>query len=273
MKHPLFSIIIPTLNEEKFLPKLLGSLSAQTRKNFEVIVVDGSSRDATVKVANQFVKKLPSLRVVLSKKRNVSFQRNIGAQAARGNWFVFVDADSVLLPYFMDRVQSYIAAKSPYVLTTWASPDSDKPKDAVYTLFANIYIETTLLFKKPLVPGPLTVVSRWAFEKVGGYDEAHAYHEDVDLGLRFFQGGIEVAIVPETLYIWSLRRFRKEGIFKVLNQYAISMLPVIFFNTSFKHMPGYIMGGHVYGKKKRLKRSMLKTYERKLTALLRELFA
>ena len=48
MKKPFFSIIIPTLNEEKYLPHLLADLAKQTFQDFEVIVIDGQSTDQTV---------------------------------------------------------------------------------------------------------------------------------------------------------------------------------------------------------------------------------
>lgn len=273
MKQPLFSVIIPTLNEEGFLPKLLGSLADQTNKNFEVIVVDGSSKDKTVHSAKKFEKLLPSLQIIVTKNPSLPRQRNLGAKAARGTWLIFVDADSIVLPYFIDRAIHFIKEQAPRLFTTWCRSDNDDPKDAVHTLFYNIYIEATLIFKKPLTPGPLTIVHREAFEHVGGYDEEHVYNEDVDFGLRLYKAGIHLSILRETLFVWSLRRFRKEGTLKVLNQYAVSLFPIILFNRSMKSMPGYVMGGHIYGKKKIPKRSVLKGYERKLRLLMKELFA
>ena len=80
---PRFSIIIPTLNEEKFLPKLLESLTTQTVKDFEVIVVDGQSKDKTVAVAKRFAGTL-QLTVVTSEKPSVSYQRNYGSKVVTG---------------------------------------------------------------------------------------------------------------------------------------------------------------------------------------------
>src|SRR5258706_4031142 len=90
-----FSVVIPALNEEKFLPKLLASLAAQTVKDFEVVVVDGSSKDKTVTVARSFAKKLPKLQVVVSKVASLPLQRNLGAKKTTGEWLIFIDADSV----------------------------------------------------------------------------------------------------------------------------------------------------------------------------------
>ena len=133
------SIIIPALNEEKFLPHLLDSLVSQTGKNFEVIVVDGSSKDKTVEMVKSYAKKLPSLQVIVSKKASLPFQRNMGAKAATGEWLIFVDADSILLPYFVERVNIFIETKLPKWFTTWCRPDSDKANDAIFTLLTNVF--------------------------------------------------------------------------------------------------------------------------------------
>lgn len=266
----MFSVIIPALNEEKFLPKLLQSLSEQSRKDFEVIVVDGKSLDKTVAIAKSFIKKLPSLSVIISKKASLPLQRNLGAKEARGDWYVFVDADSILLPYFMERINNYIREYKPTVFSTWFSPDSNEPNDTLFILLSILYIETMKRLKKPLTPGPLTVVHKNAFELLGGYDEAHEYNEDVDLGLRLNKNGIEIMMLREVLYILSLRRVRKEGMLKLFNQYIVSIFPILFFNRPLKRMPGYIMGGQIYGKKKKLKQPMLKEFEKKLKALLKE---
>ncbi len=272
MRKLTYSIIIPTLNEEKFLPKLLNSLTNQTKQTFEVIIVDGSSKDRTVEVAKQYASKLPLLKVITAKQPSLPGQRNLGASVAQGEWLIFVDADSIFLPYFIERVSIFIQQHRPRLFTTWFRSDSEDPKDAVYTLFADIYIEAMAIFKKQLTPGPLTIVLRDAFDSVGGYDETHAFHEDVDFGQRMYRAGIPLKILRETLSVWSLRRFRKQGTLKVLNQYVVSLFPIIFFNRSVKHMPGYVMGGHVYGKKKTMRRSILKSYERKLKSLMKELF-
>lgn len=273
MKKPMFSVVIPTLNEEQFLPNLLESLTTQTCKDFDVTVVDGSSKDKTVVRATSFAKQLPNLRVLVSKKASLPLQRNMGARASKGKWLCFLDADGVLTPYFIERAKWFIKDHDARLMTTWFKPDSENPKDAVYTLFGNIVLEGSLIFKRPLPPGPLTVVRRDVYEKVGGYDETHAFHEDVDFGLRLAKIGVRLDVLRESLCVWSFRRFRKEGTFKVINQYILSVLPVLLFNTSFKRMPGYIMGGQLYmKKKKKLSRSAFRRLNKAITTFMKELF-
>ncbi len=79
------SVIIPTLNEAACLPLLLRDLSQQIYRDFEVIVVDGRSTDKTLKIAQNFKKKVPRLKIIISPKRHVCFQRNLGAGSAAGS--------------------------------------------------------------------------------------------------------------------------------------------------------------------------------------------
>jgi glycosyltransferase involved in cell wall biosynthesis len=267
-----YSIIIPTLNEEKFLPNLLISLAAQTRRDFEVIVVDGASKDDTVAVAQEFKRKLSRLTVLVTEGPGVSRQRNVGARNSSGEWLVFVDADSVLLPTFIERISEYIRTEHPKIFTTWTRPDSKKPGDANIALLANMIYEMSIILHRPLAPGPLTVVLRSVFTAVGGYDETRAFNEDVDLSMRLHKKGFFLTVIPETLYIWSMRRLRKEGRLKLLQQYLMSGLPYLFFKYPVRFIPGYLTGGHVYEKKKRTQRTVLKRYDARLKALMKVLF-
>lgn len=267
-----YSVIIPTLNEEKFLPSLLQSLAVQTSRNFEVIVVDGKSKDKTVAVAKKFSKKLPKLSVVVSTKTNLPFQRNLGAKEAKGDWFIFIDADSIVVPHFIERIDAYIKQERPGLFTTWLRPDSEDPREANIAALGNLMFNLGLTMKKPLPSGPLTGVARMAFEDVGGYSLDHAYNEDVDFCLRVSKKHYPIRIIPETLYVWSLRRLRSQGTLKVLQQYARSAVPIMLFNRPLKKMSGYVMGGQLYKKKKKIPQKTLKKFERRLTKLLKELF-
>jgi glycosyltransferase involved in cell wall biosynthesis len=268
----MISIIIPTLNEEKFLPNLLRSLSVQTNTQFEVIVVDGKSQDKTIEKALEFKKLLPSLIILESPKASLPLQRNLGAKQAKGDWLVFIDADGVVMPNFVDRIQIFIQEQHPKWFTTWCSPDSDNVYDSIFTLLANIYWESTLIINRPVAPGPLNCVRADVFHSVGGYNEEQKYNEDVEFGLRLSKCGIELKFLTETLYVWSMRRLRHESKIKVMNQYIISMIPILLLKRPFKTMPGYIMGGHLYGKKKSMKPAIIKKYEIKFKALLKEIF-
>jgi len=87
----LFSVIIPTLNEERNLKLCLNSLSKLTRRDFEVLIMDGGSRDATEEIARLYGLEL----ILVPKKRphDVSGARNEGIRRSRGAYVFFLDAD------------------------------------------------------------------------------------------------------------------------------------------------------------------------------------
>ena len=96
----MISVVIPAYNEEQALPATLERLFSQPGQ-FEVILVDGASTDATTRIARQY----PAIRI-LDAPRGRASQMNAGAAAARGEWLLFLHADT-LLPY---RAISRIAA-------------------------------------------------------------------------------------------------------------------------------------------------------------------
>src|ERR1700744_4037192 len=98
------SIIIPAYNEEKYLPKLLYSISQQDFEGkMEVIVVDGNSEDKTIDVAKSFRKKISNLSILALRKRGISYQRNRGAEKAKYKYLLFLDSDMILPQHFLKR--------------------------------------------------------------------------------------------------------------------------------------------------------------------------
>ena len=146
-KKPTISIIIPTLNEEKFLPKLLDSLAGQQDKDFEVIVVDGASGDKTVEVAQSYIKKVPHLTIIQAEKPGVSYQKNLGASRATGEWLLFVDADVILYPYSIERMRAYITERNLEFFTPWFSPDASITSDVAVSLVTLGVYEGSLMVK------------------------------------------------------------------------------------------------------------------------------
>jgi len=101
-KHPLLSIIVPTLNEETTIPELAASLG-RLRGDFEVIVCDGGSADATVEMARQC-----GLRVIEA-PRGRGPQMNAGARLARGETLLFLHADTRLPENALEFVAGALA--------------------------------------------------------------------------------------------------------------------------------------------------------------------
>ena len=271
MRKPFISIIIPALNEEKFLPHLLASLSVQSDKNFEVIVVDGRSRDKTVEKAKAFSQLLPKLTITVADHANLPYQRNLGAKKAKGKWFMFLDADNIMMPYAVERMRTFISEENPSFFTSWMRPDSNVINDALLALFGNLLLEGSILVRRPFSPGPFTAVSREVFERVGGYTDGLKWGEDVDFSTKVKKAGYAFSIVREVLYIWSMRRLRHEGKLKFIQQSARAAFYVLLTNRALTH--GYEMGGQMYGKKKqRINKTVAQKLAKTIQKLMKEVF-
>jgi glycosyltransferase involved in cell wall biosynthesis len=89
--YKTISVIIPTLNEEKFIGKCLSAVKKQDYcRDFETIVVDGHSTDRTKEVASKY-----NVKTLDSPKRNIGFQKNFGTHVCNGEICFYLDADSI----------------------------------------------------------------------------------------------------------------------------------------------------------------------------------
>ncbi len=99
---PKISIIIPTINEASNLPLLLSDLSS-IQKDGEIIIVDSGSEDKTIDVANIY-----GAKVFISKKRNRGLQLDIGAKNSKGEWLIFLHADTRLTHDWFKKINSFL---------------------------------------------------------------------------------------------------------------------------------------------------------------------
>lgn len=205
------SICIPTLNEEKYVGGLLQSLVHQKLKDFEVIVVDGKSRDKTEEAVNKYADKL-NLKFIKSPKRGVSFQRNYAAKQAKNDWIIFFDADIKIKPDFLEKISNYLE-KHPNtdILTSWAKPISDKPIDDLVFVAVNILMLEMMKKKRPNAIGHFICVKKKSFWSVGGFRESINFAEDFDLSERMHKKGYKYVLLKTPKVKVSVRRFNKEG--------------------------------------------------------------
>ncbi len=270
---PLFSVVVPTLNEERFIPRLLSSLAEQTERDFEVIIADGHSEDKTIEVAKTFENALPRLRILLCNQRGVSSQRNIGSHEAKGEWIVTTDADTIFKPYCLSVIKQYIHNKPMQHFTSWFAPESDNPNDALLILLINAGMELGLKAKRPSAYGAFMVTKKTLFGAMGGFDESLEFGEDNDLCRRAYeQTGQLMGMIREGLVTYSLRRFHHYGLLPTLQLYARASFVLLLTKRTPKKLPGYVMGGHIYTEKEKKEWvTMLKNYEKAIKGFIKNM--
>ncbi len=244
-QQPFFSIIIPTLNEAKYLPKLLGDLKKQSFQNFEVIHIDGHSEDQTVVKAQSFAKKL-TIKTTQIDVRNVSVQRNYGAKLAKGEWLLFFDADDRLPTYFLDGLR-YQIARQPNVdlFTTWVNIEGDGQIFRAIEQMVNITFEVYNQLDRPFAPGAMIGI-RSKYRDQNEFDQTQKVLEDYYFIKTAVDSGLSFKIFREPRYIFSLRRYRKQAL-KTIGAGAILHLKYLSGQDISKSDYGYTMeGGAAY---------------------------
>lgn len=249
-KKPFFSIVIPTLNEEKCLPLLLSDLANQTNKDFEVIHIDGNSEDETIKKSKEWRKKV-SLKIEKTKIRNVSFQRNLGGDKVSGEWIIFMDADNRLPPYFLQGIKYRLDRKPETdVFTTWIKVEKQTTKYQSTERAINIGQEIMKNLGKEIALGAMIGVRKEVFEKIK-FDETQKVAEDALFVNEVSKAGYNFSLFRDPKYFYSMRRIESEGTMK--QALTSSRLLIQFLqgkNFSEKDFGYFMEGGKYYDDKR-----------------------
>ena len=214
-----YSIIIPTLNEEKLLPQLLDQLKCEvnlSKKDFEIIISDGGSKDGTEQIAKSYG--CDFLKHDLPGKDNISAGRNKGGMKARGEWLIFLNADVRLadVKKFFNFLEEKIYSSSLLAVGGHVKvfPEEEILSDRLYHGFYYYYFHLLNYLGMGTGRGECQVIRKDVFIKLGGYDEKLAAGEDFDLFKRIKKVG-EILLTDELLVYESPRRFRRYGYFTV----------------------------------------------------------
>lgn len=239
-----FSVVIPCLNEEEYLPRLLHNLSRQTYRHFEVYVVDGSSEDNTPSLVTDYPANYP-LKLITTTKRNVSYQRNLGAHQSSGPVLVFFDADTQIPKNFLEKIHHAFETKRPHLLTTWMAADSHRAADQLVATGSNLLIEIGRIVGVVGSFGAMIAIKRGVFDDIGGFDEQTKFSEDRQIVQTAVDYNYQFIILQKPKFIYSLRRFRSEGTLEALLDSIRANLEIAS-NGFHTEKINYPMGGQAF---------------------------
>lgn len=249
---PYFSVVIPTLNEESYIPSLLDSLLKQVFQSFEIIIIDGNSTDKTKDIINsysaQFKNKKVDLNFHTSQKRNAAFQRNMGAKKAHGEYLVFFDADIQCPSNYLSFLHSYIKTHNIHLITTKVKADRQGMYELITQILVNLLIQISITIGKQLSPGFNTIVRKDVFFDVGGFDPTVNVIDDYDFSLRALQKGFHLGLMKKATITFSLRRFRKGGWLETFYDYVKITIYTLIHGVPKRKVFVYPMGGQAHKK-------------------------
>ena len=177
-----YSVIIPAYNEEKFLPKTLDALVLARKElstfSGECIVVDNQSNDNTALVAKEY-----GCRVVTESVRQISKVRNTGAKNARGKYFIFLDADTIVPPSTL--YQAIEALEGEEILCGGAELCLDNHHGRWLSGRCLPAMWNFISQKMKLFAGSFIFCEADLFFKCGGFPESHYAGEEIILSKNF----------------------------------------------------------------------------------------
>lgn len=201
--HPTVSVIVPTLDEERYLPTLLASLEEQTIPVHELIVADADSTDRTPSIA-----RAAGARVVQGGHPGEG--RNEGARHATGEWLLFLDADVRLPPAALEEAFTEMEREKLDSASCWFVPDSRDPFLRFNHWFSSHYFRLSSKLGWPHSIGAFMLLRRAHHEQIDGFDRTILVAEDQDYVRRLSKIG-RYGFIRRPVVEIAARRFEAEG--------------------------------------------------------------
>ncbi|MDZ7288509.1 MAG: glycosyltransferase [candidate division KSB1 bacterium] len=190
-RQPKVSVIIPLYNAAPYIAACLESILAQTFKDFEIVVADDGSTDASIDIVKKY-QQLHSDKIVVCAhpdhaNRGITATRNLAIRHARGEYLAFIDNDDLWLPEKLTR-QVEILDHFPEIVLVYAKIGFIDARNNSITVDGNqefgsgtphrpASIFRRLLLKNP-IPSVTVLARKSSVENVGAFDETMRYNED-----------------------------------------------------------------------------------------------
>ncbi len=223
MEFEKVSVVVPVLNEEKYIAKFLDSLLSQDypKDCLEIILVDGNSDDKTRDIINIYLEKYNFIKLLENNKKTVQYAMNIGIKNSSGDYIVRMDAHAWYASDYISKCIEYIKSVDAQNV---GGPTVVKGKTHIQKIIAAAYSSPFALgggkHYDPDFEGYCDTVSWGCFKKeylmkIGMYDERLPRSEDDDLNLRISENGGKIFITPKI----KSEYYPKESFSKLFKQY------------------------------------------------------
>lgn len=210
---PKISVIVPIYNVEKYLPECIESIIDQTYKNLEIILVDDGSTDNSGEIADSLASKDSRIKVIHKINGGLSDARNVGMEAATGDYLAFIDSDDFLpLNAYEVLVDKAIKEDADYVIgnyincyedsTLWERPIFDTEKYKTFKLDIHDYKDSFFIMNSSACNKLYNrkFIERLALKFVVGLPA-----EDAIFTTYCFIKSKKVFYIPDLVYIYRQR--------------------------------------------------------------------
>ena len=210
MTNPTYSVIIPVFNRPGEVRDLVESLLAQTRKDFEVIVVEDGSTQTCEEVVHAYGSQLP-IRYYFKSNSGPGPSRNFGFEHALGKYLVVFDSDCILPPGYFEAVDQAMKLSA---LDAWGGPDrghegfTAAQRAMAYTMSSILTTGGIRGGKKRFgwfQPRSFNMgISNEVYQRTGGF-KFNRFAEDIEFSIRIKKAGFRVGLIPDA-FVFHKRR-------------------------------------------------------------------
>ena len=226
---PEISVVIPALNEAKYIRYPRQGLGRQSFKDSEIIVVDGESEDRTAALARGFAK------VIVTKRRGASAARNAGACHSKGKVILFIDADTIPSPKLLESYHDIFLDKSVAAATGPIYPiERGRILRAAYILVSKHFVKLSIILGMPCIVGSNFAVRASCLRRSGGFNERLITYEDWDFSNRLKRYG-KIRYADSASVSTSARRVIAWGILGYFFYYLVNMAMYSIFKKSMSN--------------------------------------
>lgn len=193
--QPDVTIVIPVgEGHTERVKDALHSVEGQTHRYWECIVVNDSALPLDLSG-------FPWAKVISSTGHaGAGVARNLGAKSANSRFLLFLDADDILKPTFLEKALQAYRRNGRYVYTDWMTDD----RRGHVEIHPTPEYSLQAFFDHPSLHPVTTLIPRYWFDAVGGFDESLTAYEDVDLYMKFLMHGFCGVRIPEPLLVYNL---------------------------------------------------------------------
>ena len=197
--HPLITVVIPAYNQANYLAAAIQSVLAQSYPNWELLVVNDASPDATNQIVGQFSD--PRVRLLIHEQnRGLPAARNTGMRAAQGDIIALLDADDRFHPEKLKAHVAFLAA-NPTVGVSYNARYEIGETDEILAIWRPSPVATLadVVLGFPFAPSDMVLCRDWAI-RVNYFDESYvAMSEDLDINCRLALAGCTMAGIDRAL--------------------------------------------------------------------------
>ncbi len=229
-----FSVIIPVYNRPREVDELLHSLTQQTYKNFETLIIEDGSENRCDDIVEKYQDQL-DIRYYYKENSGQGFSRNFGFERAKGDYFIVFDSDCLIPSHYFETVENYLKT---HQLDAFGGPDRE------HESFSPIQKAISYTMTSPLTTGGIRGnkkhagtfhprsfnmgISREIYEQTGGY-RITRMGEDIEFSIRIINNGFKTGLIPDA-YVYHKRRTSLKKFFNQLHFFGRARININRFH-------------------------------------------